>query len=508
MMAASKAEPLNRIKRLILAVAAVAAYSSLLLLLPAAKATVGAMAMAPSQHFRTAAALRSYCGGCLSAGTMSRRASSLSSSSSRIGIGGSGVGSRPPFGAAMAAGVGHFDRPAGSRSLFSPTTALFSSTVSNNSPSSSPDANQDHGQQQQRKEEGDETTSTKSTTTSEYEQLVRKLYMTNLFNPVKLGLDNMHRLHRALGKPMEKYDVSVVHVAGSNGKGSVALKIANTLRVADFKVGLFVSPHISSFRERIQIDGKPLSEAQVIKYLSEIYDICEKEGIPATFFEITTALAFRAFAAEGCEAVILETGLGGRLDATNVVKSPALSVVTSIALEHTRILGDTVEKIAFEKGGIIKKGRPVLVGRNVPPDALDALWERADDVGASEFYRSEDVLGDVDDDPIVIYDGPEGGEATFEDYDAENSRMASAAVILLQFHFSELKNKHGGDTTSSLLIRGRLRRVSGSGRLAGLRRWTSPSRSREGTGEITRGKKSSGSCSTWPTTPRRWITSS
>jgi len=211
---------------------------------------------------------------------------------------------------------------------------------------------------------------------------------------------------------MDQPDISVIHIAGSNGKGSVALKTANTLRLADYKVGLFVSPHISSFRERIQINGEPLSEAQVEKYLKEIYDICEEQEIPATFFEVTTALAFRAFAQEGVEVVVLETGLGGRLDATNVIKHPALSIITSIGLEHTRILGDTVELIALEKGGIIKEGRPVLVGNNVP---FETLKQCAEEKKASQIYQCEDLLG-PEEEQIMIE-----GKETFEDYDAENS---------------------------------------------------------------------------------------
>mmetsp|Transcript_9623 Transcript_9623/g.16371 ORF Transcript_9623/g.16371 Transcript_9623/m.16371 type:complete len:556 (-) Transcript_9623:11-1678(-) len=263
---------------------------------------------------------------------------------------------------------------------------------------------------------------------SNYEKLVRKLYMTNLFNPVKLGLENMEKLHKAIGSPMDQPDISVIHIAGSNGKGSVALKTANTLRLADYKVGLFVSPHISSFRERIQINGEPLSEAQVEKYLKEIYDICEEQEIPATFFEVTTALAFRAFAQEGVEVVVLETGLGGRLDATNVIKHPALSIITSIGLEHTRILGDTVELIALEKGGIIKEGRPVLVGNNVP---FETLKQCAEEKKASQIYQCEDLLG-PEEEQIMIE-----GKETFEDYDAENSKISKAGLILLQFHLAE-----------------------------------------------------------------------
>lgn len=263
---------------------------------------------------------------------------------------------------------------------------------------------------------------------SNYEKLVRKLYMTNLFNPVKLGLENMSKLHEAIGNPMDNPDISVIHIAGSNGKGSVALKTANTLRLADYKVGLFVSPHISSFRERIQINGEPLSEDQVEKYLKEIYDICEKENIPATFFEITTALAFRAFAQEQVEVVVLETGLGGRLDATNVIKRPALSIITSIGLEHTRILGDTVELIAVEKGGIIKEGCPVLVGNNVP---FETLEQCAKEKKASQIYQCDDFLGSENEKVTV-----EGKEISV-DYDAENSRISKAGLILLQFHLAE-----------------------------------------------------------------------
>lgn len=224
-------------------------------------------------------------------------------------------------------------------------------------------------------------------------------------------------------------------------EGSVALKTANTLRLADYKVGLFVSPHISSFRERIQINGEPLSEAQVEEYLKEIYDICEEQDIPATFFEITTALAFRVFAQEGVEVVVLETGLGGRLDATNVIKHPALSIITSIGLEHTRILGDTLELIALEKGGIIKEGCPVLVGNNVP---LQTLQQCAAEKKASQIYQCEDLLGQ-DIQKVMI----EGNE-TFEDYDAENSRISKAGLILLQFHLAE--RIAGTDKTAKFIL--------------------------------------------------------
>jgi len=272
---------------------------------------------------------------------------------------------------------------------------------------------------------------------STYEKLVRKLYMTNLFNPVKLGLENMSKLHELLGSPMNQSNkVSVIHIAGSNGKGSVALKTANALsQSGKYKVGLFVSPHISSFRERIQINGVPISEAQVERYLQEIFDICEQHSIPATFFEVTTALAFHIFAQENVDAVVLETGLGGRLDATNVISKPALSIITSIGLEHTRILGDTIELIALEKGGIMKRNCPVLVGSNVP---VQVLRYCATEKKASHFYQCDDVLGPADDDEVQVQDDTNTTDLalSFNDYDIENSRIATAALKLLQFDLS------------------------------------------------------------------------
>jgi dihydrofolate synthase/folylpolyglutamate synthase len=276
-----------------------------------------------------------------------------------------------------------------------------------------------------------------------YERLVRKLYMTNLFNPVKLGLENMDKLHALLDRPMDNPTIAVVHVAGSNGKGSVSLKTAHTLqKYTGCKVGLFVSPHISSFRERIQINGMPISEQQVEMHLQYIFDICEKENIPATFFEVTTALAFRIFDIENVDVVVLETGLGGRLDATNVICKPALSVITSIGLEHTRILGDTIELIALEKGGIMKTDCPVLVGKNVP---LEVLQRQSIEKGVSCLYTCDDVLGSP------------GVEPSFEDYDIENSRIATAAIQLLQSHRqkhnSHIKSLSNDEITMGVQIR-------------------------------------------------------
>jgi dihydrofolate synthase / folylpolyglutamate synthase len=218
--------------------------------------------------------------------------------------------------------------------------------------------------------------------------------------------------------------VTVIHIAGTNGKGSVALKIAKTLELMGLKVGLFISPHVSSFRERMQINSQLISEQEVTQYLPQIYQICQQHNIPATFFEITTALAFLFYQKHQATVVVLETGLGGRLDSTNVVRRPACSVITSIGLEHTRILGDTIEKIAIEKGGIIKPNRPVLVGPNVPHAVLRQC---AKEKGASAYYTCEDIL--LENTQEQSANGDE-----LPDYDEENAHIAKAALKLVVEH--------------------------------------------------------------------------
>ena len=164
----------------------------------------------------------------------------------------------------------------------------------------------------------------------------------------------------------------IVHVAGTNGKGSVCWKLAQSMQASGLKTGLFVSPHISCFRERVQVDGEYISQDETTRILNEIFDICQEKDIPSTFFEMTTALAFKHFENQEVEAVVLETGLGGRLDSTNVIV-PDVSVITSISLDHTKILGNTVDEIAYEKAGIIKPEIPVVVGPRCPKDIIEEV---------------------------------------------------------------------------------------------------------------------------------------
>lgn len=242
----------------------------------------------------------------------------------------------------------------------------------------------------------------------------------------------------------------VIHVAGTNGKGSVCLKIANALRNQqkqsettgkNLNVGIFCSPHVSSFRERMQVNGEMITEEEVVELLPQIYDLClpEKHDIPATFFEITTALAFLFFAKRQADVVVLETGLGGRLDATNVIANPALSIITSIGLEHTRILGDTIELIAKEKAGIIKKDCPVLVGRQCPHEVI---MDCARQKSAGRYYTPSLVEGNLDD---FVHTSKLINESESEgpvDYDQENQEIAKAALSLLETSHSHMFGKN------------------------------------------------------------------
>lgn len=177
----------------------------------------------------------------------------------------------------------------------------------------------------------------------------------------KLGLERVSALLELLGNPHQT--LTVLHVGGTNGKGSVVATAEAILRSRGLRVGRYTSPHLIDFRERILVDRIPIEEEDILAFLERWMPDAERLG--ATFFEITTALAFDHFAKSGVDAAVVEVGLGGRLDATNVV-NPRAAVVTSIALDHTEWLGDSIEAIAGEKGGIFKPRRPAVIGERDP----------------------------------------------------------------------------------------------------------------------------------------------
>lgn len=174
---------------------------------------------------------------------------------------------------------------------------------------------------------------------------------------IKPGMERIRALCNALGNPQEK--LKIIHVAGTNGKGSTSTMISNILRKSGYNTGLFISPYVSDFRERIQFNGNMIEKkelAECVERVKTVIDSLSSEGIQPTEFEALTATAFCYFEKKNCDFVVLEVGLGGRLDSTNIINAPYVSVITSISLDHTAILGDTIEAIAVEKCGIIKFG--------------------------------------------------------------------------------------------------------------------------------------------------------
>ncbi len=188
------------------------------------------------------------------------------------------------------------------------------------------------------------------------------------YSPEKFNLDRMLSLAHAMGNPQADYPV--IHIAGTKGKGSTAAMINSILMAADYRTGFYISPHLQDFAERIQVNGMPIPHGALNQLVENIKSHVEKVG-KLTTFEITTALAFEAFRRQHVDVAVVETGLGGRLDSTNIV-DPVLSVITSLSMDHTKVLGDTLEKIAAEKGGIIKPGKPVVCSPQLP-NALAVL---------------------------------------------------------------------------------------------------------------------------------------
>ncbi|MBI2664221.1 bifunctional folylpolyglutamate synthase/dihydrofolate synthase [Candidatus Woesearchaeota archaeon] len=194
-----------------------------------------------------------------------------------------------------------------------------------------------------------------------YNEVLKYLDKLELFG-IKLGLENISRLCEILGNPQDEY--KTIHVAGTNGKGSVVAMCSFILKEAGYKAGMYTSPHLQSFRERMQVNGEWISENEVVEVFDEVKAAADKmkaAGMQATYFEFTTAMAFLHFKKRNCDFAVIETGMGGRLDATNIVK-PLVAVITNIELEHTQYLGDTKEKIAAEKAGIIKEGSAAVIG--------------------------------------------------------------------------------------------------------------------------------------------------
>jgi len=258
------------------------------------------------------------------------------------------------------------------------------------------------------------------------------------YSPREFKLERVATLLERLGSPHQSYPT--LHIAGTKGKGSVSAMLASMALAAGQRTGLYTSPHLHTYRERIQIDRQPIPRAAMAELVEEMQPIVETvEGL--TTFEVTTALAFLWFARQNVDLAVMEVGLGGRLDATNVI-TPEVSIITSLSLDHTYLLGDTLADIAYEKGGIIKPSVP-LVTAPQKPEAMEVLERIANERGAPLTVVGEDWIWEsagrsYTGQQMVIRHpaGPSDYEGTYElsligDFQLENATVAVAAAAVL-----------------------------------------------------------------------------
>jgi dihydrofolate synthase/folylpolyglutamate synthase len=262
----------------------------------------------------------------------------------------------------------------------------------------------------------------------------------------KEGLSNTWALDAHFGHPHQAY--KTIHVAGTNGKGSCSHSFASVLQEAGYKVGLYTSPHLVDFRERIRVNGKPISEQRVIDFVAA--ERAFFEPLHPSFFELTTALALLYFKEQQVDVAVIEVGLGGRLDCTNII-TPVLSVITNISFDHTQFLGNTLAQIAGEKAGIIKAGIPVVIGET-HPETRPVFEAKAQDLGAPILY-AEDQPEVVSSTPCVNggYDYQTRSHGTLHGelggcYQTKNTNTVLCAIDILQGH------QHAGSSSPSFII--------------------------------------------------------
>lgn len=259
---------------------------------------------------------------------------------------------------------------------------------------------------------------------ADYAAICERLYALKA-RGVSFGIDRMRAFADALGNPERA--VPALHVAGTNGKGSVSAMLAAILRAAGRRTGMYTSPHLVRLGERVQVNGMPLSEAEIAAYVTELTPKAEalERALPGeapSFFELMTAMAFLQFARCYCDAAVVEVGLGGRLDATNIL-TPAVSVITSIGLDHCELLGETIAEIAGEKAGIIKPGVPVIMGL-LPPEAETVIRRVAAERGAP-LTAVRDVYGHGE----ILDDFPHSAlEGDYQRLNAATATLAARAV--------------------------------------------------------------------------------
>ncbi len=248
------------------------------------------------------------------------------------------------------------------------------------------------------------------------------MYQRQGASAYKIDLTNTFSLASYLNNPETKF--KSIHVAGTNGKGSTSHMLASILQEAGYKVGLYTSPHLKDFRERIRINGKKVSKEYVVAFIEQHQSYFKKNQL--SFFEMTVGMAFQFFADSDIDIAVVEVGLGGRLDSTNII-TPEVSVITNIGLDHTRFLGNTIAEIAKEKAGIIKDHIPVVIGRTV--SETKTVFQEKATIHKSDLYLAEDYTG-------PLYDSDLKG-----DYQKENIITALQTISVLQAKGWQIKKE-------------------------------------------------------------------
>ena len=280
-------------------------------------------------------------------------------------------------------------------------------------------------------------------------------YLNSLFSlqrrGIKLGLEHTKNLLKFFGNPHEKF--LTIHVAGTNGKGSTCAYIERILRYSGYKVGIYTSPHLFNFNERIRVDGLPISDKEIVSFLDNSFKEINKIG--STFFEVTTVMAFDYFNKNNVDIAVIETGLGGRLDATNVI-SPVISVITSISMDHTEILGDSIELIAKEKSGIIKEKTPLFVYQQ-DTEILDVFKKKA------IFHNAEIKISNA---PKNISVTSKGTQFTFKSQDytiplfgSHQACNAALAIDVVNHFDPKIKDDMIYNSLKTVFWPGRLQKI-------------------------------------------------
>ncbi len=249
----------------------------------------------------------------------------------------------------------------------------------------------------------------------------------------KPGLERISGMMEQLGNVQE--DLKFIHIAGTNGKGSVSAMLSSVLTVAGYRTGLFISPYIMRFNERMQVNGMPISDEELAEIITEVQPVAESMAERPTEFEIITAAAFVWFARQKCDIVVLETGLGGRLDATNLITKNVCAVITNLGMDHTEYLGNTLGEIAGEKCGILKPGCPVVAYRSAP-EAMKVIRARAKElecpVRTADFGKIKALSADLQGQTFQYKQFPELTVHLLGAHQLKNAAVALETVSVLR----------------------------------------------------------------------------